>query len=184
MQTQLLAKVCRKVIAVDVSPKSIELAQKQFSKYKNLTFLAVDILDASITERFDVIVLPDVLHYISEDKHEILFKKMTDWFSPNGFILTHSPSAEFIDWCRKNDTSKLCIDDIAIDNQRIMQYCSLNNLKIQILEQYALWHLGGDFQYIVIRHRNSENFDIRGLSFFAKVKKNLLTYTRRLQYRL
>ena len=173
VQTQLLAKACRNVTAIDISTKSIEIAKQQFSKLQNIEWIAADIFDLDFETPFDIIVLPDVLHYIPEMKHGLLFEKMKQWLAPNGFILIHSPSAAFVEWSKKNDATKLNIDDIALDNQQIIKHCNENQLNVQVLEQYALWHRGGDFQYIIVRHNNNDNFDIRDLSFFAKAKKHL-----------
>ncbi len=173
VQTQLLAKACRNVIALDISPKSIEIAKHQFSSLKNVEWLAADVLEMDFSEKFDVIVLPDVLHYIPEEKHALLFEKMKHWLAPNGFILIHSLSATIIKWSRKNDISLLTVDDIALNHFSIMDLCIKNNLYIKTFEQYALWQRGGDYEYWVIQHNTEDYFDTRALTFRNKVKKHL-----------
>jgi SAM-dependent methyltransferase len=173
VQTQLLSKMSREVFAVDISPVSIGIAQRHFSRLKNVKWQAADVLEIDFSEKFDIIVLPDVLHYIPEDDHTRLFQKMKKWLLPNGFILIHSPSAEFVEWSRENDITNLNVDDIALDNQQIMNHCRSNNLKIKAIEQYALWHRGGDYEYWVIQHEGNNDFDMRTLPFIKKVKKVL-----------
>jgi trans-aconitate 2-methyltransferase len=171
VQTQLLAKACRHVTAIDLSPKSIELAKVQYFSLKNVDWRCEDVLESDFITSFDVIVLPDVLHYIPENQHIKLFLLLKKWLSPNGFIFIHSPSAEFVEWSRANDPTKLNLDDIALDNQGVMKNAQDNDLHIVHLEQYALWHRGGDYQFIVMRHKNVVHFDTRKLSFWKRLKK-------------
>jgi cyclopropane fatty-acyl-phospholipid synthase-like methyltransferase len=174
VQTKLLAKACRHVIALDISPKSIEIAKHQFSALKNIEWLVGDAFDLDFKTPFDVIVLPDVLQYIPLEKQKLLFEKLKSWLSPKGFILLHFPTANFVAWSKANDPSKLNIDDLEISDWHLAQCAAAANLEIKVLEKYALWHRGGDYQYVVLQHpRKINDFDTQSLSFLAKAEKHL-----------
>jgi trans-aconitate 2-methyltransferase len=174
VQTKLLAKASRHVVAIDLSEKSIEIAKRQFSNLKNVEWLAADVLEMNFSEKFEVIVLPDVLHYIPLEKHFMLFEKLAAWLSPKGFILLHFPTANFIAWSKANDPSKLNMDDLEISDLHLAQCATAAHLDIKVLEKYALWHRGGDYQYVVLQHsREISDFDTQSLSFLAKAEKHL-----------
>lgn len=173
VQTSLLFKKVAHIIALDLSERSIILAKKKYQMVRNVEWKAADIFEIELMTQFDVILLADVLHYIPEEKYSELFEKMAKSLTENGYIFIHSPTAAFVEWCRKNDNSKLNLDDIAIDNQRVAMACQSNNLTITHYQQYSLWHQSSDYQYWVIQHYNPDNFDAEKLSFWKKLKKKL-----------
>lgn len=174
VQTQLLAKACRNITAVDISEKSIQIAKRQFSKLQNLTWLAADVFDLDFKTPFDVIVLPDVLQYIPLEKQILLFEKLKTWLSPKGFILLHFPTANFIAWSKANDISKLNIDDLEISDLHLAQCATATHLEIKALEKYALWQHGGDYQYVVLQHPIKTNdFDTNSLPLWTKILKHI-----------
>lgn len=175
VQTSLLFKKVAHIVALDLSERSIILAKEKYQRVRDVEWKAADIFEIEITTQFDIILLADVLHYIPEEKYGNLFEKMAKNLAQNGYIFIHSPTAAFVEWCRKNDNSKLNLDDIAIDNQQVAAACQSNNLTIVHYQQYSLWHQSPDYQYWVIQHYNPMSFDASKLSFWKRLKKKIFS---------
>lgn len=175
VQTILLAKyldASSEIQAIDISEKCIALAKTTYKKYQNIQWETADYLQyTTFDKKYDVIVLPDVLHYISPNSYGQLFKNLKAHLSHNGFIMIHSPSAAYIEWCRKNDSSKLNIDDNPIDSTLISHACDNNDLCIRTFATYSLWTKDHDFQYWIIRHKQSNTFDTQQLSVRQRLMK-------------
>lgn len=89
-----LAKKAKKVTAIDIRPEAIDKARRQF-KRSNLVFINSDLFKFPDSERFDAIVLSNVLEHIDErkrflEKTAVLAKKLLirvpafdrDWWVP------------------------------------------------------------------------------------------------------
>ncbi|MDM9384355.1 class I SAM-dependent methyltransferase [Chlorogloeopsis sp. ULAP01] len=63
--SRLLAERCDRVLAIDLSPKMIEVAQRQFGDYTNINFQVADILKWEFpVEQFDVIASIATVHHL------------------------------------------------------------------------------------------------------------------------
>lgn len=60
-----ISKKAQKVVAIDINKKKIESAKRKFSSY-NLTFIVGDATDYNFNDRFDYIVLSNVLEHIKD----------------------------------------------------------------------------------------------------------------------
>ena len=60
-----ISKKAQKVVAIDINKKKIESAKRRFSK-DNLTFIVGDATDYNFNERFDYIILSNVLEHIKD----------------------------------------------------------------------------------------------------------------------
>jgi SAM-dependent methyltransferase len=73
----------------DVSPKSIEWAQKQWINHKNLTFTN----DLSSLGQYDLITVANVFHHIKPEIRQETLQQLHKLLKPNGFIaiFEHNP---------------------------------------------------------------------------------------------
>ena len=60
-----ISKKAQKVVAIDINKKKIESAKRRFSR-DNLTFIVGDATDYNFNERFDYIILSNVLEHIKD----------------------------------------------------------------------------------------------------------------------
>ncbi len=65
-----IAKKARKVIAIDISKSKIKRARDRYSK-ENIEFIQTDILQYEFDEKFDYIILSNILEHI-EDRYSFL----------------------------------------------------------------------------------------------------------------
>ena len=75
-----IAKKAQKVIGIDISKSKINRAKARYSK-ENIEFIQADILQYEFDEKFDYIILSNILEHI-EDRYSILnkFKPLTKIF--------------------------------------------------------------------------------------------------------
>jgi len=164
------------ILAIDISDKSIEIANKTYSS-SNTKFLAVDATTYDFKDKtFDVIVLPDVLEHIPIELHDELFNKLQSVLKENGFIFIHIPNPYFLEWCETNRPEDLQVIDQPITTDILVQNTYKNNLFIEELKTYSIWVKDKDYQYIVLRKNNYQNFnktvDYKP-SFLDKIKHKL-----------
>src|SRR6185436_13791496 len=79
--TQLLAEALPQgsVVGTDLSPKSVDAARERLASFGNAELVAGDVLEVEIDERFDVVVLPDVIEHIPLESHDALFGRVASW---------------------------------------------------------------------------------------------------------
>ncbi|TNF41806.1 MAG: class I SAM-dependent methyltransferase, partial [Cytophagales bacterium] len=97
-----------KVLAVDISPESIEKAKLLWKDQKNLSFEVSDMSDFDKKgETFDFFVFPDVLEHIPVDQHFRLFQKIQKHSHSDSVIFIHIPAPRYLQWMIENEPAKL-----------------------------------------------------------------------------
>lgn len=76
----------RIITAIDYDEEKIDIAANVYDKTENLRFTNADITDITLDEQ-DVIILNDVLHYLSKDDQLLFLDKCYNALRPNGLIL-------------------------------------------------------------------------------------------------
>ncbi len=88
---ELLSPVCDHITATDISKRAIERAQVRLARLGNIDFKVANIRTMRPKEKFDLVVLADVLYYLGDerlpDAFEDLVQIITDMVTPNGRIL-------------------------------------------------------------------------------------------------
>ena len=82
------------VVAIDTDWKAVEIAKK-----KGITAFVSDINDWKTEEKFDCIILGDVLEHIEDDKSAM--RKIHGMLTPNGCIVVNVPAYQAL--FRKHD---------------------------------------------------------------------------------
>lgn len=114
--TRLLAMRSRHVLAIDLSPKMIQLAQQQSAAEDNIEYRQLDVMEWEIPEnRFDAIVSIATLHHLPDT----IIAKLAHALRPGGTLVV-------LDLCR---------DDGVVDRLQ-----SLLGVLINPLVRW--WHLG------------------------------------------
>ena len=88
--TEMLAKKCEKLLAVDISPIPLEEARKRCKYLPQVTFKSLDISKNFPDGSFDLITLCEVGYYLNESSLVELFKKIDEHLQLGGnFLMVH-----------------------------------------------------------------------------------------------
>lgn len=84
------ANFCDAVLAIDISKRAIVRARKRLRHISNIRFEAINIRSLS-GERFDLIILGDVLYYLGDvrfpEEFQAMLKSLVTMLNPGGKIL-------------------------------------------------------------------------------------------------
>jgi SAM-dependent methyltransferase len=152
--TQLLAEALPQgsVFGVDLSPRTIEAARERLASIGNARVVAGDVLDVDVgSERYDVVVLPDVIEHIPLEMHDALFGRIASWVKPEGFVLAHYPNPHHLEWFHLNHPERLQIVDQPIHADVLLANAYRHGLYLDYFERYAIWIREGDYIAAVFR---------------------------------
>lgn len=156
--TELIAKAVKNkgtISAIDLSEKSIEIAKTRLKRFRNVEFNSTDILENNLSQKYDLVILADVIEHIPLEKHPLLFRILQNVLNINGFIAVNIPDPYCLDYKLKTK-KRLQIIDQPVYLDELSKNVIANNLKIDFLKTYAVWMLAGDYQIIRIKHNNPE----------------------------
>lgn len=157
--TELLARGIKapgSLVAVDLSPKSIEIARIRLARFEQLELIAGDFLELDPRGPFDVIVLPDVIEHIPIEQHERLFGRLAAELAPGGFILLNYPNPFHTEWCQAHHPELLQVIDQPIHADHLLSSAYPHGLYLHSLRTYSIWKREGDYVSVVLRRRPSE----------------------------
>ena len=145
-----------KVLAVDISPESIEKARVLWKKQGNLKFDVSDMSDFNLPgETFDFFVFPDVLEHIPVDQHARLFENIQRHAHADSVVLIHIPAPRYLEWMIANQPEKLQVIDQPLDTGTLVQTLGVAGFYLEKMETYALFFQEKDYQYFVFRAKKS-----------------------------
>lgn len=152
--------------AVDISPKSITLAKRLTSKYKNATFEVRDLTKESIDEKFDVIVLPDVIEHIPFEFYTALFKNLAAMLADNGFIFIHIPHPNYLEELVRKNSKELQIIDHPVYTDKFLPIVYPLGFYIHHLKSYSVYNTHDDYQIIVLKKKlTDQNYNSQDTFF-------------------
>ena len=152
--SQLIAKKTDKgsVLAVDLSPESIEKARALWGVHKNLTFRISDMMDFNEPDmKFDFIVFPDVLEHIPVEQHFKLFETVKIHAAKDAVIFINIPAPRFLEWMIENEPEKLQVIDQPLDTGQLITVIGQNGFYLDKMETYSIFYEEKDYQYFVLR---------------------------------
>ncbi len=145
-----------KVLAVDISPESIEKARVLWKKQGNLKFDVSDMSDFNLPgETFDFFVFPDVLEHIPVAQHPRLFENIQRHAHADSVVLIHIPAPRYLEWMIANQPEKLQVIDQPLDTGTLVQTLGVAGFYLEKMETYALFFQEKDYQYFVFRAKKS-----------------------------
>ncbi len=141
-----------KVLAVDISPESIEKAKILWKGQQNLSFEVSDMSDFDKKgEKFDFFIFPDVLEHIPVDQHFRLFQNIQKHGHPNSVVFIHIPAPRYLQWMIENEPEKLQVIDQPLDTGDLVKTLTANGFYLEKMETYGLFFEEKDYQYFVFR---------------------------------
>jgi uncharacterized protein len=83
----------RIITAVDYDEEKIAVASNGYLRTSRLNFVQADITEFRMAN-YDVIILSDVLHYLTEEKQDILVRRCFDALNPGGTLIIRDGDAD------------------------------------------------------------------------------------------
>lgn len=149
--TLLLKSAVKKgaIEAVDISPRSIELAQQKI-KSKNIRFFVGNLLSYyPVIKQIDFISLFDVLEHIPVSEHSALFRHLGAISSNHTKILINIPNPSYLEFEKENRPETLQVIDQPLPLALIVKNSEEAGLKIDFFETYSIW-VENDYQFFVL----------------------------------
>jgi trans-aconitate 2-methyltransferase len=129
-----------KIIACDISPKSIEEAKELNSASKNMVFKAADMLDIDFSEHsFDFITLFDVLEHIPQEKLTQIFARLAMHMHADTQLLINIPNPAFLEYIIENQKEKTQIIDQPLPADDIVNAAYENGLILDFFVTHDVW---------------------------------------------
>ena len=172
--TGLISKYLRKgkLVATDISDESIKIAKNRIPKSDKIDFFVTDMTNFDYTEKFDFIVLPDVLEHIPMVQHQDLFKVLSKLMHDQSIIIIHIPHPKALDYVRENMPEKLQIIDQSIEADTLMLNAYSNNLVLINYSSYSLFNEEPD--YVLARFKKNSKSMLTPYSKSVIIPKKLL----------
>jgi trans-aconitate methyltransferase len=164
------------IVAVDISPESVEIARKRLSHASNVRFMVSDMTDFNHTEVFDFIILPDVLEHIPVDQHSRLFRTLADHMHDNSVILIHIPHPRALDYIRATNPGQMQIIDQSVEADTLLADAYANGLTLISYNSYSLFDREHDYAVISLRKKNAVT--LSPLPNRSIIARKLLSRTR------
>lgn len=140
-----------RLMALDLSPRSIQAARARLGERSNLDLLVGDVLRVEVDGAFDVIVLPDVIEHIPKELHRSLFSRLRSWLVSGGFVFLHYPNPFYLSWCAKHRPELLQHIDQPIHADSLTADAYASGFYLDYLETYSIWIREGDYVAAVLR---------------------------------
>ena len=163
---------------VDISPQSIELANRLTLKYSNAFFEVRDLTTDVINRKFDVIVLPDVIEHIPFDLYPSLFSNLNKMMSDNAYIFIHIPHPNYLEWLIHCGSYDLQIIDQPVYTNKLLSIVYPIGFYIHYLSSYSVYSENCDYQVIILKIKSiSKRYELKSVPFqlgwYTKLRKRI-----------
>ncbi len=169
-----------KLVALDTSTQSIAYAKENIQN-SNIEFQETDLTRDTLDDKFDFIVMPDVLEHIPIEKHPNLFSNLRKVSNTDTTILIHIPNPHFLSWFLEYKPDLAQEIDQPLYGEKIFGSIFSNDFYIHHIENYSLWFQPADYQYLVIRPNQSYTFEeihVPQKGILERIKNGLLRVFR------
>ena len=90
VQTKLLAEICQKLVAVDISSVAVDEAKKTCENLTNIDFRVADVSEQFPIDNYDLITLCEIGYYFNKESLQMVFENVNKTINKNGkFLMVH-----------------------------------------------------------------------------------------------
>jgi 2-polyprenyl-3-methyl-5-hydroxy-6-metoxy-1,4-benzoquinol methylase len=140
---------------VDISPETIEQNKIRYKHLNNVKFIVSDMTDFSIDQKYDIIILPDVLEHIPIEAHDNIFKTIKSLIKPDGFIFINIPNPYALEYLHVHHKELLQIIDQPIYTNILLNTVYKYDFYIDNLKTYSVFYEEPDYQMMVLKPRKA-----------------------------
>lgn len=147
-----------KILATDISPENIELAKARLGNHRNIEFLVSDMQDFSYNQKFDFIVLADVLEHIPKNLHPGLFHVIAEYMNEDAILFINIPHPKNIEFIRNNFPERLQIIDQELYADELSENAMNAGLILETFHSYNLFHHENDYVRMIFRKNSGRTY--------------------------
>jgi cyclopropane fatty-acyl-phospholipid synthase-like methyltransferase len=163
-----------KFVGADISPESIAYAKKFNASFGNASFVVNDMQHFESPEKFDFVVLPDVLEHIPVEQHNNLFRVLASVTSSDAKVLINIPEPGCLDWIRATQPEKLQIIDQSLNLAELFNNANAHGFKVNSVTPYCLQYTDPDYISITLKKKIGQANYTRK-SKYELLKQNMLS---------
>jgi len=141
-----------RVIGLDISPKSVEMARKLFGSSR-LSFVEGHLGAETFTDKFDLIVLMDVYEHIAVVDRPGLHQVLKDLSSDEGRIVLSFPTPGHLAWLRQHHPDQIQPVDENISIETIAALANDTNTEVLLYQEVSVWYEGDYAHAVLLRRR-------------------------------
>lgn len=172
-----------KIESVDLSPKSIEFAQKKLQQ-SNINLNVGDVVNYEPKLRnLDIITLFDVIEHIPLERHSALFKNISKYMGSEAQLLINIPNPDHIEYMRKHRPKTLQVIDQSIPLGTIVENVLNAGLDIQFFEKYSLWVENDYCFYVITKQKRFEEELPKNRTIMNKIHNRSVSIKTKLFYK-
>jgi trans-aconitate 2-methyltransferase len=139
--------------AVDISPRSIEVARQFNAVFTNSKFEVLDLTKECIDARFNVIVLPDVLEHIPFELYPALFQNLNRMLIQDGLLFIHIPHPNYLQSLVDNKSTELQIIDHPVYTDKLLSLVYPQGFYLHSLKSYSVYTEQDDYQILILKKK-------------------------------
>ncbi|MEZ4739912.1 MAG: methyltransferase domain-containing protein [Flavobacteriales bacterium] len=122
--------------------------KQKLGKHEHATFMVSDMEGLDLGQHFDIVLLPDVLEHIPEEKHQDLFRTIERHLAPDGVVCIHIPDPDSIQWMQEHRPDRLQIVDQPLAISSMVERFKACDLLLERYERYGLWTVEADYDWM------------------------------------
>lgn len=139
------------LVGLDVSPKSLEIAQKLFGSSR-LSFIEGPLVKDKLVGKFDLIVLMDVYEHIAAAERPALHQALKELRSEGGRIVLSFPTPRHLAWLRQHQPEEIQPVDEDTNAATIQALAEDTETEVLLYQEVDVWH-EGDYAHAVLGKR-------------------------------
>jgi trans-aconitate 2-methyltransferase len=145
---------------------------------QKVEFIVSDMKNFRIAEKFDFILMIDVLEHIPFDQYDHLFKTIEHHMADHAVLAINVPHPEALQWVRENAPERLQIIDNPVQMDYLSRHTYANGLKLVSYKPYSIFHKEIDYAFILF----SKKISLKSLNKLAIHRVRILKIFFRIKY--
>lgn len=161
------------VVGIDISQKSIEIANKLFGSDR-ISFREGALNADKEMGKFDLILLMDVFEHIETGDRQELYQSIKTLLNPQGKIFLSCPTPRHLDFLRKNHPGAIQPIDENITIEILLEFGKATNTSLLMYKEVSVWATGDYFHAILGSYGDwVSGSDSRNYGFIRRILNEL-----------
>lgn len=139
------------VMGVDISDETINNLKQRFAGHKNLAFAITDMSDYKDSNKYDFVVLPDVLEHIPIEYHANIFKTIRTIIHDDAVVFINFPHPRATEYLKVARPELMQVIDQEVEADKLCADAYNAGLALELYESYKIAFEENEYQRIVFK---------------------------------